>query len=376
MSVRSNRPMGSPRKAIYVPGVGQYDNIGDLILRRQLLDWLRPNGRLFIYVGRSPSGYDDGLGLNGEDKVFRSFARWYLSALFDALKGNSAYVFKPGEIQLTLKGMKEHVGMLPVVIATRLRRGPVIRVGAGTRNFSSFARLLMSPSLRLATFTRWRDRSTARYLGTGDVMPDLAFGEGSLEFADEGASRQRDTLVVSMRSDREYPSDVWLESVRIFAQENQLKIVAITQVLRDDEKSASLAQALGGTVVGWDGTEHSLQEERLREIYRHTAIVVSDRLHVLISAFTEGAVPAALQVDESTKIARHFEAAEISDVTFDIRNSTVSGSVDFLQRTLARRTDLFARLLKARANLVTVNEAMSDELLGDGARRIHDGELK
>ena len=58
---------------IFAVGRGQYENVGDIILRRQLLDWLRPVGRLHVYVGQSPDGYDQGLGLRDGDVVYRSF---------------------------------------------------------------------------------------------------------------------------------------------------------------------------------------------------------------------------------------------------------------------------------------------------------------
>ncbi|MET1017307.1 MAG: hypothetical protein ABWX76_10845, partial [Leifsonia flava] len=58
---------------IFVPGVGQYDNIGDIILRRQLIAWLKPLGRLHVYVGASPEGYAESLGVGTDDVVYRSF---------------------------------------------------------------------------------------------------------------------------------------------------------------------------------------------------------------------------------------------------------------------------------------------------------------
>ena len=298
---------------IFVPGIGQHDNIGDIILRRQLLDWLRPVGRLHIYVGNSPSGYDEALSSSPDDIVYRSFAQWYRVAMATASRGDAAYVSKPGEIQLTVRGMKEHVSMLPLLALIRRRGGAVVRVGAGSRNFAALPRMLMRPAISLSELVVWRDRDTADYLG-GEVMPDLAFGEG----AAAGPALERDTLAVSLRYDRQMPPIEWLDGVQQFAGDSGLRIAVLTQVLRDRERSRSLSHALGAELVDWDGRNHGKQEEVLRSVYQRSALVLSDRLHVLIAAITEGAVPLALIPKYSDKIERHFAAAGIDDVAVDV----------------------------------------------------------
>ena len=57
------------QRQIFAVGRGQYENIGDIILRRPLLDWAREAGDLHVYVGASPEGYDEGLGLQPGDTV-------------------------------------------------------------------------------------------------------------------------------------------------------------------------------------------------------------------------------------------------------------------------------------------------------------------
>ena len=350
------------RREIFVPARGQYDNIGDILLRRQLLDWLRDSGPLHVYVGASPHGYDDGLRLRPEDVRYRSFRSWYLAALRSSARGTGSYVFKPGEIQLTLLGMKEHLSMLPVIALARARRGAVARVGVGSRNFAPLPRALIWPSIALSSVSLWRDAATAEYLGHGEVMPDLAFGDGDGESAPAG---RRDLLAVSMRSDRPYPSKAWLEAVRSLADRRGLDIVAVTQVLRDDEKSARLAADLGGTAVRWNGTAHHEHEERLRAVYRRAALTVSDRLHVLVAALTEGAVPAALLVDSSDKIARHFAAAGIHDISVPSAGLDAEDIVRRLDDLLGRRAPILAQLSRARAELEAVRRRLARVLASE-----------
>ena len=129
------------RREIFVPARGQYDNIGDILLRRQLLDWLRDSGTLHIYLGQSPVGYDEGLRLRTGDVLYRSFRHWYVAALWSAARGRASYAFKPGEIQLTLIGMKEHLSMLPVIAlirATVPRRARMSAITGSIERCSSY----------------------------------------------------------------------------------------------------------------------------------------------------------------------------------------------------------------------------------------------
>lgn len=348
---------------VFAVARGQYENIGDVLLRRPLLRWAREAGRLHVYVGASPAGYDEGLDLHPDDVVYRSFARWYRELLRAAAAGRAASVFKPGEIQLTLVGTKEHVVMLPAVALVRARGGAVVRVGAGSRGFAPLPRLLVRPSIALTTYTRWRDERTAEYLGGGPAMPDLGFAEGA-DDATLAAARDdagdRDLLVLSLRADadvapRPYPSPAALDAVRRFAADQGLRVLVVTQVRVDDERSHRLAADLGAEVLGWpEDVGHDVQEERLRAVFRRTRVVLSDRLHVVIAAFTEGAAPVAYQLDGSDKAARHLATIGVHDVTVRADDRPADELVAALTAAASRRAQALDALLVARARLRAV----------------------
>lgn len=354
----------NPRRDVFAVARGQYENVGDVLLRRPLLRWARESGgRLHVYVGHSPDGYDEGLALDPQDVVYRSFARWYVALLRSALAGRASSLFKPGEIQLTLVGTKEHLVMLPAVALVRARGGAVLRVGAGARGFAPLPRALVRPSILLTTYTRWRDERTAAYLGGGPAMPDLGYAEGADDATlraarDDDASR--DVLVVSFRSDSEvaprpYPTPAVLDAVRRYAAEQGLQTWVVTQVSVDDERSHRLAADLGAQVLGWpEPTGHDQQEERLRALYRRTRVVLSDRLHVVIAALTEGAAPVSLQLDASDKAARHLSTIGIHDVTVDATGLDADTVLARVRAAAARRTEAIDALLAARGRLAAV----------------------
>lgn len=348
---------------IFLPLVGQHENIGDIILRRPLPTWLRRHGQLHAYVGYgATAAYVRGLGLDDRDLIYHSLTSWLRAWAAAALRGRAHYFFKPGEIQLTLVGMKEHIGMLPWIVLTRLRRGHVVRIGAGARNYASLPRALMRPSLSLPELTLWRDADTRNYLKVGEIMPDLGFNEGSTaeQLALEGS---RPLMVVSMRGDRPYPPAAWINGVRDSAKALGLQPMVVTQVARDSNRSQQLAAELGAGLLDWDGEKHDVQEEALREVYRRSALAVSDRLHVLIGAFTEGTIPLALVTDGSPKIRRHLEVVGMGELAHDSRNLTPHDVVVKARSALDQRSQWMVALATARERLDAVRQQV-DGLFG------------
>ncbi|WP_428312166.1 polysaccharide pyruvyl transferase family protein [Hydrocarboniphaga sp.] len=339
------------KKKIFLPLIGQYHNIGDIILRRPLASWLRPAGELHIFVGKAEQDYIDGLGLLPEDKIYTSFSTFYRAALKAALKGQAHYVFKPGEIQLTVVGMKEHIAVLPLVMLVRAFGGSVARIGAGARNFLPLPRALMYPSNALSQLVYWRDGVTADYLQKGTVMPDLAFWEGAYAKQGSDDGQIRDTVVVSMRGDRPMLGSAWLEGITAFAKQNAYRIEVVTQVLGDEGRARELAAAMGGVAVDWDGNAHGPQEQLLRAIYARSVLAVSDRLHVLIAAYTEGVVPVAPETTPSGKVGRHFAVLDLESVAAALPNPTAARVCEVLEASVNRRQQTLAALPKAREAL-------------------------
>ncbi|MBO3096333.1 hypothetical protein [Cellulomonas dongxiuzhuiae] len=367
----------TPRRDVFAVARGQYENVGDVLLRRPLLRWARESGsRLHVYVGRSPDGYDEGLALEPDDVVYRSFARWYAALVRSAWAGRASSLFKPGEIQLTLVGTKEHLVMLPAVALVRARGGAVLRVGAGARGFAPLPRALVRPSILLTTFTRWRDEATAAYLGGGPAMPDLGYAEGAgtavLRAARDGAD-ERDVLVVSLRADAEvaprpYPTPAVVEALRRYAAQEGLETWVVTQVSVDDERSHRLAADLDAHVLGWpEATGHDVHEARLRALYRRARVVLSDRLHVVIAAFTEGAAPVSLQLDGSDKAARHLSTVGVHDVTVDARGLDADTVLERVRTAAGRRAEALDALLVARERLEDVRGDVVRLLAGPDA---------
>ncbi len=62
---------------LYTSAAAQFDNLGDLVLRRVLLDRVRPLvEQVHVFLGDAPADYVSALGLQPNDVTYRSYARW------------------------------------------------------------------------------------------------------------------------------------------------------------------------------------------------------------------------------------------------------------------------------------------------------------
>lgn len=200
--------------------------------------------------------------------------------------------------------------LTPIIARVRRRGGRVVRLGvaAGSEwQFSSrFAEGILRSTIARTDVLAWREPFSQKLFGAGDLIPDLGFGVSGEGLS--AAPMERSKLVLTMRFDRPYPPPAWLRAVRSVATRCDLQIVVPSQVRRDDPRSERLASDLGADWLPWPNErDHWVHERYLRELYQDTALMVSDRLHALILAATEGAAIAAFSPVNSQKLPVHFQ---------------------------------------------------------------------
>ena len=347
---------------IFVLCSGQDDNIGDVVLRRKMLSTLREHGQLHIYLGSPSSGFLSSLLLDDRDITYSSMKNWRAEAYKSLRHSAIWFVDKPGELQMSDRALLAQIRLLPLAIATRLRGGKVLRLGIGQRSAAPLRALVVRCVFAVSNLIRWRDSRSKEAFGLGQIMPDWGLGDtGPGERPSEEPGRRR--LVLSYRADRPKLSETTIAAIRTFATELGLQTTVVCQVRRDEERSTWLANELSADVFTWPSERsHFEQEVILRTLYRESAMVLSDRLHVLIVAMTEGAVPACITDYEETKISRHFEAIGYLDLVSDVRGQTGGAIIDELRTQVSRSAESRALLESAKLSIQDVSDLLTSSV--------------
>lgn len=333
---------------VFVTLTGDYPNIGDALIRRRSLAWARMCGQPVVaFVGRAPDMWCRQIGLTTQDDLYRQKdVKAWVIAMLRAPRGFTL-VLEPGEVDLRLNQYKWETMVLLFSVLTRFKGGRVIRPPRSLSRPSRAMTIWHKLGLRLSTVVLWRESDSKTLVGTGRVVPDIAFSEAP--YGEESSPRPR--LLVSLRGLRSRPSAAWEEAVRTFARDQGLIITCIAQVRQDEVRTAELASALGGECIDFGNRDDMEQEHLLRRMYSEGAVVISDRLHVLILGALGGCIPCELVPKPSNKVATHFQAAGITGITQDAEGSSAATMLSFLNSIHGRRDKIRAEVMAAHMQL-------------------------
>jgi hypothetical protein len=342
-------------KNIFIPVVGQFINIGDVLHRRELLSWLKDEGELHIYVGKAPESFIDGLQLNSNAKLYVSLTAWMMQLLISKYK-RTYFVFNPGEIRLERRRLLREILLFPLLCLVRLKRGKVLRVGIAAMS-ESVNRNILTWKMVFKTTNKiyWRTFDSEKKFDRGEVIPDLAFSD-----VDEKSinSNNRTYLTISMRGNHPEPCERWFDIVKSIGVTYDLEIITVSQVRSDNERALEISKKLGVKSFIWlDKCSHNEQEKIVNDLYKNSLIIVSDRLHALILAYTRGALPINLLTTNKEKIQHHFDVIGINKVNYLINDkSDVSITLREVQKVVDERDFYIERLLVTKERLENLRE--------------------
>lgn len=349
-------------RPIYITASGQHDNVGDTALRRALLDRLVDMGPLHVGLTRMPPGYVAGLGL--APGAVRYADGWDRAVLRSSAH-DVVHVANPGEVQIRGKGWaRVSVKTLLSGSTTRVARGRLVVTGIGLAPAAHRAARVVGAAYRTAHVMTWRDVASHDATGVGGLAPDWAFALGGAESAPPADAR--DLLVLSLRFDRTPPTATTLDVLARAATALDLRLVVVPQTARDDERAATIADALGVDRSAWGGDDLRHEEERVREVHRRAAFVISDRLHALVIGSTEGALPVELVTSGRGKVPGAFAAAGIDLATIDPAAPGFDAPtvVAALTAHAARRAAVVDQTVAARRRLDDLTERIRTTIVG------------
>lgn len=352
---------------VFIALTGEYQNVGDGLIRRVALDWVRADQGVSAFFGDAPQSWIEQMELTGADRVvtggWGAFVRWLLSAVVSWHR--PVLVTEPGEMTLARWNIPRQVLVMIAAICIRIRGGSVILPPrAVTRRAEALpwlpTVLVHRAICRLATVCLWRDQWSLDTAGAGNLVPDTGFA-ADLRLGADYADRRK--LVLSMRGARAFPPQVWFDGITQFAASRGFEIVTLAQVEADDVRARELAQRLGGRHFPWTG-DGLRRERELRHVYDNTALVVSDRLHVLIIAALSGVVPTEIADTPTAKVKSHFATIGLNEVSLDCRGSSADEIADWLESQSTRHLEVRDRVIAARSVLLAHTSRMRELVLG------------
>ena len=325
-----------------------------------MLRSLQRHGPVTVYVGSASPGFIESLGVRPIDTVDSSFPRFIARLTQAAIRGQAAFAFNPGEIRCTRRQALMHAALLPALAAIRARGSSVIRIGVGTRDFTPvWGRLIWLTTLFGTNI--WRDAYSRDQFRRGTIAPDWAFGEAA-PAGDPSTGRTH--LAVTLRSDRQAPTDAWIQGVRSAAAELRLRLVVVTQVRRDGPTDQLLASRLGCEHRAWpDDRSHSDQESVVRATYKASCVVISDRLHALVMALTEGAIPTGVVEHPNAKAKRHFAVVDLAELFADVDGQSISAIHAAIVSVAGAVPDLDRRAQAAMTQVDLLDSVVDRELV-------------
>lgn len=336
------------RQRVFSWGEGLDSNLGDSILRRGLVRRLNKFGPQHIYVGNCSPGYLAGLQAPSDAVLYTSQLRWFLAIARSAAWRRTFVHMSPGEAIADRRSVPMRLGFAALGLAVRLRGGSIHQTGVGVRSPLGKWVWPLRLTSRVASTLTWRDRWSRDTIGRGSVAPDWAMGEGPPQIE---TSSDRDHLTVSLRGDRVWPSEREVSAVASLAEAAGLRLAVVSQVAADDDLARDLHARLGGEILLWGEGNHAEAEVAVRDLYSRTALILSDRVHALLVAATEGAVPRAFGVASTEKAGRTLDAAGFADCVVsldDIEEGPKGGKIG---AALSSLSEVPSTVAEARAQL-------------------------
>lgn len=339
--------MPRDQRHIYIVLTGVSGNLGDAVIRRRILEWVRGTGTIHAYLGRTTAGWIEQIGLTADERGYTASERrqWLKELVFG--RGPRAWVFDPGEVPLGSAHLKSEVVFLLIALLVRIRGGKIIRPPRAVGEYSSLVGFIYRLSARLSQEVLWRDRASLAKMKVGRLVPDTAFSEPRVEGKD---ASDRDYMIVSLRGKRSLPSSEWFDGVRRFSVDSGLRIKLVSQVDEDEKRSAELAERFGDELsdyLPWGDRSDLEQEIFVRDLYKGAALVLSDRLHVLILASIAGAQPSEVVPRPKAKVEQHFAVAGYDGVSLDSEGASADAIAEFLEIQRSRTRELDIALTQA-----------------------------
>lgn len=277
---------------LYYSVAAQDDNLGDLVIRRIVLDWLLSAAphRIVVFTGTMSADYLNALPANSRVRYVRGASAFELQLLRSCLARRAHLIFAPGPEAVADRPalVLKLFANLANVFMVHTGGGAVLAIGRALRGNGRLAARLLRAVVGLSKLYVVRDWQSGETIGVSlRAAPDVG-----LALAVPSTVSTRSRVAISLRGDHPVAAS-WFERLIGDVRGLGLEPVLVTQVRRDDAQHIALGKQHDVEVVAWGALSHAAQLERVLTAYATARAVVTDRLHAAIFGFVAGAAPIA-----------------------------------------------------------------------------------
>ncbi|MCC5669161.1 polysaccharide pyruvyl transferase family protein [Nostoc sp. CHAB 5784] len=336
------------KKIFFFTAQTQYENLGDLMIIKILLDNLRKYGTMIINEQGVPEWFCQELDIKDDEKVSKYGTKFNNLMLVFALKALFSsnneiyYILTPGHrfsIPLTnigyLRYLIETIKQMTTLALFKIIGVRICRFGVSIGPFSKLDQLVERWKSKFMYFYSVRDTKSEDYatkLGINkvEIFPDLAWLMKTPYASNKLAKLHDEYVIFSFRNSTNPlgDPDIYKNSlfpvldkiVSMVGKKWQKKLLISYQVDLDYEfcKDISNRYKDDCNVIF---IEEKINTQSMYDLYSRAYMIFSNRLHVLMFAMLCGSIPVAV-VDtlKHDKITSIFSDAGLMRIVIDISN--------------------------------------------------------
>ncbi|WP_428820434.1 polysaccharide pyruvyl transferase family protein [Microbulbifer sp. MCCC 1A16149] len=338
----------------------QFPNLGDLLINRALLEEVLERGEVYVDVSGVPSWYLSIIlnSLPCKNIRVRNVLSFYTSFLYSLAlnifkrESSTFLLLKPGgymaitSLEVALRrgihGASLHIW--------RLLGANIVRAPSSQRNSIGIFRYIDKFRLSAVSSSLIRDviseeemqDLTIPFLSSYDLaILFFALPRHSLFKPQSNECASRSRLAISFRKPRTIEEENHYLDIAEHLSGEVRTVQFVSQVFYDDEINSRLAQSFGAQFVQYLGTVNSIED--VVNQYEVAEFVISNRLHVLLLALLNGAIPIAVVGDEDSKIEGFFAKLGMHNFVY---RATDAAKLDLSKVRSEWREELYGQIVR------------------------------
>ncbi len=290
----------------YISLVTQYENLGDYLIAQATIDILKEFGDITLYIKDVPQNYINLFNLPNNTKFVKES---FLITILKNRKESWVYIKKPGGYA-TSNNLKYKITLfLKILYLFTSKQLFKIKFVKMPHSFSGELNTLEKMYHKLYDINMIRDKLSLKnynnsYISNSFLVEDLAvyYMNKNSKFL-SNINVERNKISISLRFDRlENESEISNNIAKYLLEKNNLdEIIYISQVTLDNNLNSKVSKYYNRNHISYNISNNSINE--IIDIYKSSKYIISNRLHSLLLARINGAIPIALiDIEKDKKI--------------------------------------------------------------------------